>query len=152
MDNELLLANIDRTCAALSDTLRRKNADYDSSFSKLYKKIGMPYVYGHLSEKIERIWSLMNGDAQIKEEGIRDSLLDLAGYAVLTLAHQRNGEDSPMSLKASRFNIGDMVYKRGEGTDPAWSVFAVSPTFTAVKRGNENALILPQEQDLWVKI
>ena len=62
-----------------------KNHDYGDSFSKLFEKIGMPYAYGHMAEKLERVWTLMNSDAKVKNESVRDSLLDLIGYAAMTI-------------------------------------------------------------------
>ena len=67
------------------DTYKAKNEDYGNSFHKLFKKIGMTYAYGHLAEKLERVESLMNGEAKVKGESMRDSLLDLANYAILTI-------------------------------------------------------------------
>ena len=62
----------------------KKNHDYGNSFQILFDKIGMPYAYGHMAEKLERIWSLMSKEEQVKES-MRDSLIDLANYCVLTI-------------------------------------------------------------------
>lgn len=69
----------------MSDTYKRKNSDYGNSFSKLFKKCGMTYAYGHLAEKIERIDSLRNNDAKVQGESMIDSLYDLANYSILTI-------------------------------------------------------------------
>lgn len=45
----------------------------------------MTYAYGHLAEKLERINSLRKNEAKVKEESMKDSLYDLANYAILTI-------------------------------------------------------------------
>lgn len=67
------------------DTFKAKNSDYGNSFSELFAECGMTYAYGHLSEKLKRVKSLMSDEAKVKDESMRDSLLDLANYAVLTI-------------------------------------------------------------------
>lgn len=67
------------------DTFKAKNSDYGNSFSELFAECGMTYAYGHLSEKLKRVKSLMSDEAKVKGESMRDSLLDLANYAVLTI-------------------------------------------------------------------
>lgn len=67
------------------DTFKAKNHDYVNSFAKLFKECGMTYAYGHLAEKLERVKSLMKDEAKVKGEGMKDSLLDLANYAILTI-------------------------------------------------------------------
>ena len=67
------------------ETFKAKNHDYGSSFSNLFKDCGMTYAYGHMAEKLERVKSLMKDEAKVKGEGMKDSLLDLANYAILTV-------------------------------------------------------------------
>lgn len=69
-----------------------KNHDYGDSFHILFEKIGMPYAYGHMAEKLERVWTLMNSDAKVKSESVRDSLLDLIGYAAMTVVEMSKSE------------------------------------------------------------
>ena len=69
----------------MCDIYKQKNSDYGNSFSKLFKKCGMTYAYGHLAEKIERIDSLSNNDAKVQGESMIDSLYDLANYSILTI-------------------------------------------------------------------
>ena len=77
----------------LLDTYKAKNHDYDSSFSNLFKECGMTYAYGHMKEKLERVKSLMKDEAKVKGEGMKDSLLDLANYAILTVMELERKEE-----------------------------------------------------------
>jgi hypothetical protein len=72
-------------CKDLHDLYKKKNADYGNSFADIFAEVGMPYAYGHLAEKLSRIRSLMNHPAAVKGESMRDSLVDLANYAILTV-------------------------------------------------------------------
>ena len=67
------------------ETFKAKNHDYGSSFSNLFKECGMTYAYGHMAEKLERVKSLMKDEAKVNGEGMKDSLLDIANYAILTV-------------------------------------------------------------------
>lgn len=78
----------------LLDTYRRKNADYGNSFERLYNEFGMVYAYAHMIEKLMRVRSLMNKLPEVSGESMKDSLKDLASYAILTLVqliqHEKN--------------------------------------------------------------
>lgn len=54
----------------MNNIYKCKNSDYGNSFSKLFKKCGMTYAYGHLAEKIERIDNLRNKDAKVQGERV----------------------------------------------------------------------------------
>ena len=74
------------------ETFKAKNHDYGSSFSNLFKECGMTYAYGHMAEKLERVKSLMNDEAKVKGESMKDSLYDLANYAILTVMEIEKNE------------------------------------------------------------
>lgn len=67
------------------DTFKAKNHDYGNIFAELFKECGMTYAYGHMAEKLKRVKSLMSDEAKVNGESMRDSLLDLANYAILTI-------------------------------------------------------------------
>lgn len=63
----------------------RKNADYGDSFSKTFDEFGLTASAIRINDKTERFKKLIKQDAQVQDESIKDTLLDLANYAVLTL-------------------------------------------------------------------
>lgn len=67
------------------ETYKAKNHDYGNSFSELFKECGMTYAYGHMAEKLKRVKSLMSDEGKVKGESMKDSLYDLANYAILTI-------------------------------------------------------------------
>lgn len=67
------------------ETYIKKNADYGGSFDKSMNEFGLISAVIRMSDKIERLKSLVKQDAKVKEESIEDTLYDLASYAVMTL-------------------------------------------------------------------
>ena len=74
-------------CATLNDTYRRKNQDYGDSFHLSFLEEGMAMARIRLSDKLNRFKTLTkNPDAQkVHDESIKDTLLDLANYAIMTV-------------------------------------------------------------------
>ena len=69
----------------MSDTYKRKNHDYGNAFSEMYDEIGINYGYGKIREKVNRIKTLKDNEAQVANEPLEDALLDCANYCILTL-------------------------------------------------------------------
>lgn len=63
----------------------KKNADYGDSFSKTFDGFGLTASAIRINDKTERFKKLIKQEAQVQDESIKDTLLDLANYAVLTL-------------------------------------------------------------------
>lgn len=75
-------------CKELNDLYSRKNADYGDSFGKTYREEGMAVVRIRLGDKYNRICSLTrakDGEQKVKDESIRDTLMDLANYTIMSL-------------------------------------------------------------------
>lgn len=66
-------------------TYRDKNADYGDSFAKTYEEFGLTAPVVRMSDKVERLKSLSKAEAKVKDESIRDTLIDLANYAIMTV-------------------------------------------------------------------
>ena len=72
-------------CAGLTDLYDRKNHDYGDSFAKSYQEWGLAMPCIRLDDKLNRLKSLAKNSAQVQDESIRDTLLDLANYAIMTV-------------------------------------------------------------------
>ena len=66
-------------------TYKAKNKDYGNSFDKTLNEFGLLASVIRMSDKMERIKTLINTETAVKDEKIEDTLLDLANYAVLSL-------------------------------------------------------------------
>lgn len=59
-----------------------KNADYGDSISKTFEEFGMTAPLIRMKDKLNRITVLVKQENQVKNETLRDTLLDLANYAI----------------------------------------------------------------------
>jgi isopropylmalate/homocitrate/citramalate synthase len=71
----------------LIDTQRRKNSDYGNSFDQTLNEFGLVASATRMSDKFNRFKSLMKcgSTAQVEDEKIEDTLMDLAAYAIMTV-------------------------------------------------------------------
>lgn len=77
------------TCTDLAQTLIKKNRDYGDSFRLLYDEYGDFSTEHRLTDKLNRFKTLNKQDNLVKDEGKDDTLLDIAGYSILTLATKK---------------------------------------------------------------
>lgn len=69
----------------IHDTYVKKNHDYGDSFSHSFKKYGLVAAMVRMEDKWNRLDNMALGAEQkVADETIRDTLLDLAGYCVMT--------------------------------------------------------------------
>lgn len=84
MDN---IKKHEQICVELTDLYTRKNADYGDSFHKSFEKYGLIMSAIRLEDKFNRFERLVsNQGIYVKTESIRDTLIDLANYAIMTVA------------------------------------------------------------------
>lgn len=69
----------------LYNLYRSKNADYGDSFGETYDKLGLISAVTRISDKTNRLQSLCVNKQNVKDESIRDTLMDLANYAIMTI-------------------------------------------------------------------
>lgn len=87
------------------DTYKAKNADYGDSFSKSYQEFGLTAPIVRMSDKLERLKSLSKTEAQVKDESIKDTLIDLGNYAFMTaLELEMHSKDEVV------YYVGDEAY------------------------------------------
>lgn len=77
---------IEGICNHLSKVLAAKNKDYGNSFEKTVKDYGLVTIPITLEHKMRRIANIVRRNKiEIINEKLDDSLLDLAGYAILSV-------------------------------------------------------------------
>lgn len=67
-----------------------KNHDYGNSFEQSCNKFGIIAAIVRMGDKMNRLESLAVKRAEVKDESIQDTLLDLANYAILTVMWMSN--------------------------------------------------------------
>jgi len=91
------MTNLERhalICSELNELYKRKNTDYGDSFHKTFLEEGMAMPRIRLSDKLERFKRLTrSGEQNVKDETIRDTLIDLANYAIMTAMELDGGGD-----------------------------------------------------------
>lgn len=79
----------------LNELYERKNKDYGDSFHISYLEEGMAMARIRLTDKLNRFKTLTKTNSQeVKDESIRDTLVDLANYAIMTVMEMdRKGDE-----------------------------------------------------------
>lgn len=62
-----------------------KNHDYGDSFGETFEELGAISAVTRITDKINRLDSLMTKEQKVKDESILDTLIDLANYCIMTL-------------------------------------------------------------------
>lgn len=78
-------------CEQLTLMYVDKNSDYGDSFSETFNKLGMVSAVTRITDKTNRLQNLCINEQKVKDESIKDTLMDLANYAIMTLIEL--GED-----------------------------------------------------------
>lgn len=68
----------------MAQTYEAKNADYGNSFDKSLDEFGLVASLVRMTDKLNRAKQLSRQDARV-DESMRDTLMDLANYAVMTV-------------------------------------------------------------------
>lgn len=69
----------------MTKTYAAKNHDYGNSFDQSLDKFGLIASIVRMGDKMNRLETLVTKKAQVKDESIKDTLLDLANYSIMTV-------------------------------------------------------------------
>ena len=76
----------DRICLELNNIYEKKNADYGNSFENSLDKHGLIAGIVRMDDKMSRLISLNSkNEQQVMDESLRDTLMDLANYAIMSV-------------------------------------------------------------------
>ena len=79
----------------LNELYERKNKDYGDSFHISFIEEGMAMSRIRLGDKLNRFKELTKYNSQkVKDESIRDTLIDLANYAIMTIMEIDRKDDA----------------------------------------------------------
>lgn len=77
-----------RICEQLNEIFVNKSNDYGDSFGRTYNELGIISAITRISDKYNRIVSLSKKtkeEIKVKDESIKDTLLDMANYCIMTV-------------------------------------------------------------------
>ena len=78
-------------CDELNALYAKKNHDYGDSFHLSFVEEGMAMARIRLGDKLNRFKTLSRTTQQeVNDESIRDTLIDLANYAIMTILEMEN--------------------------------------------------------------
>ena len=63
----------------------RKNHDYGNSFSETIQEFGFTPAVARINDKLKRVKQMIKGEQMLVNESMRDNLIDIANYCVLTI-------------------------------------------------------------------
>ena len=93
-------------CKEINDLYAKKNHDYGDSFHQTFVEEGFAMSRICLSDKFNRFKTLSRGtEAAVKDESIRDTLIDLANYAIMTVLEMDDAKNKNSVKKVSPFSI-----------------------------------------------
>lgn len=82
-------SNVERhadICKEINALYAKKNHDYGDSFHQTFLEEGLAMARIRLGDKLSRFNTLTkSGGQQVNDESIRDTLIDLANYAIMTV-------------------------------------------------------------------
>ena len=83
-----------KTSNQMTDLYARKNRDYGNSFDKSMDKFGLVVAAIRIGDKVNRLQSLVakRGVAEVKDESLADTFMDLACYSIMTMMWLRDKE------------------------------------------------------------
>lgn len=78
-------------CEKLNEIYRAKNEAYGDSFGETYRKLGIISAITRMTDKMSRLTALCTGaQNNVKDESIRDTVLDLANYSIMLVMELDN--------------------------------------------------------------
>lgn len=125
----------------LCDTFKSKNADYGNSFSQLYQEFGDNGIITaavQISHKYHRFMNLIKGAPAKVNESLRDTLLDLANYCILTVMELDKAKEREINER----EIG--LTSTSDSKDSASAVtYRTTPQFDYSKYISDGTILTP---------
>ena len=93
--NEIMMdTTFEMVTAEMLNMYQRKNADYGNSFAETIREFGFIPAVARINDKLKRVKNMVKGREMniIKDESLRDNLMDIAVYSVLTIIELDNQE------------------------------------------------------------
>lgn len=90
--NEIMDTTFEMVTAEMLNMYERKNADYGNSFAETIREFGFIPAVARINDKLKRVKNMVKGREMniIKDESLRDNLMDIAVYSVLTIMELDN--------------------------------------------------------------
>ena len=74
----------------MQEHYEKKNHDYGHSFSETIQEFGFTPAIARINDKLKRVKQMVKGEQMQVNESMRDNLIDIANYCVLTIVEIDN--------------------------------------------------------------
>lgn len=117
MENKSSIECHDNICKEINALYAKKNHDYGNSFHKTFAEEGLAMARIRIGDKLERFKNLTKSESrQVDDESIRDTLIDLANYAIMTVMEMdgQTGEKTqkPDNIKSQKPMSDSMLFRK----------------------------------------
>lgn len=133
-DKQKFADEINQITSRLSEILQSKNADYGNNVDKSIDKWGLPSLAQRLDDKYSRFENLIKeGNVrQVSDETIEDTLLDIAGYAILGYRKisEMNQDGLVVAVEESKNILSQMPLPKFDIDRKPVQIVQPKPTFT----------------------
>lgn len=83
-----------KMCEKLNEIYHQKNTAYGDSFGETYSKLGIISAATRISDKYNRFINLAtHTNIDIGDESIKDTLIDMANYCLMTVMELENNHE-----------------------------------------------------------
>jgi len=69
----------------MQELYEKKNHDYGNSFSETIQEFGFTPAVARINDKLKRVKQMVKGEQMQVDESMRDNLIDIANYCILTI-------------------------------------------------------------------
>ena len=69
----------------MQELYEKKNHDYGNSFSETIQEFGFTPAIARINDKLKRVKQMVKGEQMQVDESMRDNLIDIANYCILTI-------------------------------------------------------------------
>lgn len=88
MNDSLETNSFEEITKKMVETYKKKNKDYGNSFNKTLDEWGLFVSAIRLEDKLNRFKSyIQTGMYEVQDEGVKDTLIDLANYSIMTILY-----------------------------------------------------------------
>lgn len=102
-------------CAQVNALYNIKSHDYGDSFGRQWERYGILSALIRMSDKLSRVETLSASKQKVLDESMRDTLLDLACYAIMSAIELENDQtDGGQDDAVSGPKTGEWVHAEGE--------------------------------------
>lgn len=78
----------------MNDLYERKNSDYGNSFTETVEEFGLIPAVARINDKLKRAKKMVKGEHMNVAESMRDNLMDICVYSIMTIMALDNGNNS----------------------------------------------------------